>query len=239
MSEGSRATPRDAAGVLEAAPSVARGRGARFSGYGVLGMGFASGHVLALRRITGSSLGPGFATVWHRDPAGRWRFHTDADPDTTCARYFGVAGELVREDAIAIEWQGSHLFSVRVPGPKLAWVVHLAPAPAARTLRTLARGLPGPLRHHAAVRRVMDAATARLLRVDELTMEGRTPSGHGFRLDTDAFWLVDGSTARCGGEHLGPAVSLRAPVRLGDFRVPQWGLFTVGGVHFEGDERPA
>jgi hypothetical protein len=49
----------------------------RFFGYGVIGLTFLSGHVLALRRFPASSIGPGYRSVWHRDPRGRWTFHQD------------------------------------------------------------------------------------------------------------------------------------------------------------------
>ena len=37
----------------------------RFAGYGVMGLPFASGHVLAMRRFPASSIGPGYSSVWH------------------------------------------------------------------------------------------------------------------------------------------------------------------------------
>jgi hypothetical protein len=50
------------------------GAGERFTGYGVMGLPFASGQVLAMRRFPASSIGPAHTSVWHRDPAGRWDF---------------------------------------------------------------------------------------------------------------------------------------------------------------------
>ena len=40
-------------------------------GWGVFGLPFDSGHVLALRVFPQSSFGP-YRTLWHRDPEGRW-----------------------------------------------------------------------------------------------------------------------------------------------------------------------
>ena len=40
-------------------------------GWGVFGLPFDSGHVLALRIFPENDFGP-YRTVWHRDPAGRW-----------------------------------------------------------------------------------------------------------------------------------------------------------------------
>lgn len=226
-------TPRDAATLVEGAPRLPPGDGDRFVGYGVLGVAFASGHVLAMRRMAASSIGPAFTSVWHRDGAGRWSFYVDAEPDQTCARYFGVSAEAVRDDGIRVAWHGPTSFSVRVPAPGIAWAVHLAPSLGARALGALRRRLPAPLRRRPAVQRTMAAATGRLLGLRDLAVAGVAPNGDRFRLDAHRFWSVDASTARCRGEHLGPPVVLREAVRLGDFRVPAWGVFTVGDAFFE------
>jgi hypothetical protein len=228
-------TPRDAAARVEDAPVLPAGAGERFTGYGVLGVAFASGHVLALRRMAASSVGPAFTSVWHREPGGAWTFFVDADPDVTCGRYFGSAGRVIRDDGIAVTWHGTTSFSVRVPRAGLAWAVHLATPPGIRALVALRRWLPQAIRRRPAARRTLAAAARRLLRTDHLTLAGEAPSGHGFRLDARDFWLVDASTARRHGEHLGPPVALRAPVRLGDFTIPAWGVFTIGEAFFSAD----
>ena len=46
-------------------------------GWGVFGLPFDSGHVLALRVFPQGSFAP-YRTVWHRDPAGRWSIFADA-----------------------------------------------------------------------------------------------------------------------------------------------------------------
>jgi hypothetical protein len=189
-----------------------------------------------LRRIPASSVGPAFTTVWHRNEVGRWTFYVDGQPELTCARYFGPAGQVRREDVIALSWHGATSFTVRVPGPGIAWAVHLAPTLGARALGALRRQLPESIRRRAGVQRTMAAAASRLLRLDSLTVSGRAPSGHGFRLDTHEFWVVDATTARCGGQHLGPPITLRNQVRLGDFSIPAWGVFTTGDAFFEPDD---
>jgi hypothetical protein len=67
------------------------GAGERFTGYGVMGLPFASGHVLAMRRFPASSIGPAYTSVWHRDPAGRWDFWQNQPGDQACSRYLGSA----------------------------------------------------------------------------------------------------------------------------------------------------
>ena len=55
-------------GGAVARPHVHPGQEERFSGYGVMGLPFRSGHVLALRRFPVTSVGPGYTSVWWRDP---------------------------------------------------------------------------------------------------------------------------------------------------------------------------
>jgi hypothetical protein len=230
---GAPRTPQDVVAALEAAPRVPAGQWERFSGYGVLGIAFASGNILAMRRMPASSVGPAFTTVWHRSVTGLWTFHVDGEPDLSCGRYFGAAGRVVREDDLVLRWYGPSSFAVRVPSVGLAWVVHLAPTRGARALAAFRRGLPASIRRRQPVQRTMAAATNRLLGVSRVTPVGFTPSGHRFRLDSHDVWTVAASTARRHGQHLGPPVSLRNEVRLGDFAIPGWGLFTVGDAYFE------
>jgi len=56
---------------VEESVSLPAGQGDRFAGYAVIGLPFQSGHVLAMRRFTASSIGSGYPSVWHRSPEGK------------------------------------------------------------------------------------------------------------------------------------------------------------------------
>lgn len=45
-------------------------------GWGVFGLPFGSGHVLALRVFPENDFSP-YRAVWHRDPGGRWPIYVD------------------------------------------------------------------------------------------------------------------------------------------------------------------
>jgi hypothetical protein len=83
--------PADIAADIERRSELPPGSEERFFGYGVMGLPFRSGHVLALRRFPASSIGPGYRSVWHRDPHGRWTFYQDQPGELACTRYFGSA----------------------------------------------------------------------------------------------------------------------------------------------------
>jgi hypothetical protein len=53
-------------------------------GWGVFGLPFDSGHVLALRVFPDNDFAPD-RTLWHRDPAGRWSIHVDGPRIETAA----------------------------------------------------------------------------------------------------------------------------------------------------------
>jgi hypothetical protein len=233
MSTPADATPRTAAALIESGPRLPAGTGERFTGYGVLGIAFTSGHVLALRRMAASSVGPAFTSVWHRPPGGAWTFFADTDPDQACGRYFGVVGRVGRDDGIRLTWRGPTSLSVVVPTAGLAWAIHLAAAPGTRVMTTLRRRLPASVRRRPAVQTGMAMAGARMLGLRELTATGTTPSGHWFRLDAHRFWRVDASSARLRGDHLGSPTPMRGPTDLGDFRIPARGVFTMGDAFFE------
>ena len=88
----------------------------RFTGYGVMGVPFRSGHVLCLRSFPVTSIGRGYASVWHRDPGGCWTFIQDVPPQNVCSRYFGSAVDRSLVQDIRIEWSSPWSFSVDTRG---------------------------------------------------------------------------------------------------------------------------
>ena len=65
--------PRNMAEATVSHPSLPPGREERFSGYGVMGLPFRSGHVLGLRRFTASSIGSGYSSVCNPPVIDVWR----------------------------------------------------------------------------------------------------------------------------------------------------------------------
>ena len=81
------------------------GEDERFTGYGVLGQPFSSGYLLALRRFSATSVGPGYTAVWMRRPSGAWIMYTDVPADVSCPRYFGSALEATSVHRIDVGFQ--------------------------------------------------------------------------------------------------------------------------------------
>jgi len=218
--------PREIANQIEANPALPDGQGDRFAGYGVMSVPFRSGHILALRRFPASSIGPGYSSVWHRDPQGRWTIYTSVEPNSGCSRYFGR--EVWRDVVcpIEIEWTGATEFSVKA-GEELRWDVALAESASTRAMNAMARVVPESWWHSRLVLRLMASMARVAFDTGKLNLTGRTPNGQEFTANPLRLWLVGSSRAVLNGTALGPAGALEQQARLADFFVPQRGLFAV------------
>ncbi|WP_330231034.1 hypothetical protein OHA40_00190 [Nocardia sp. NBC_00508] len=223
-------SPRSIAEIDKALPSGEGQEG--FSGYGVMGMPFASGHYLALRHFPASSVGEGYDAVWHRDPAGEWVIYSSVSPEVSCARYFGSALEDARTERISVTWTGPFAFTVEVQG-RLVWDVELGRSAATVAMTGLGRKLPTALWRRPAVLSLMSRVAGPVLGVGRVRLIGTSPNGQWFRANPRRLWIVENSGARIGGIDIGPPGPLAEQARLGDFWLPQRGMFVVGESYFE------
>jgi hypothetical protein len=230
------AQPRDLAELTEIDPTVPEGTGERFCGYGVMGLPFQSGHLLALRRFPASSLGYGYSSVWHRDPAGRWTFWSDLAPQASCARFFAPAEARVEVASIRVRWAGPRSFRVIIGGGVLDWLVVLRATPATLLLNTVAACLPWRAWRQPALLRAMGAVAGPLLGAGAVNLAGHTPNGHRFTAVPLQGWMVGASHAVVRGTDAGEPGPHPVQARLGDFAFPQRGLFVIGGGYFESAE---
>lgn len=227
------AEPRALAELAEIDPQLPQGRGERFSGYGVMGQPFASGHILALRRFPISSLGYGYTAVWHRSPAGEWTFWSDVEPRASCARFFGNAIDRVVVAPIAVRWTSPHSLTVSVGNHDLDWTMTLSSAPATVVLNVGGSLLPDGLWRHPRVLDVVSSVAGRALGAGRITMHGSAPNGQRFVVNPTQVWLVDRVRAVLHGVPFGEPGPVRPQAVLGDFAVPQRGLFSLGRAFFE------
>jgi hypothetical protein len=226
--------PRLLAERTEASPSLPTGTEERFSGYGVMGLPFRSGHVLGLRRFAASSIGPGYTSVWHRAPSGDWTFFQDVPAEQACARYFGPQLRRSLNRPIEVRWTGPDAFSVEVDdGRALEWNVALSEPPAIRAMNAMASLMPDALWHNELALRTMGAMARRLLGTGQMALAGRAPSGQRFVANPIMAWTISSSRARIEGVDVGEPGPLAEQEHLGDFWIPQRGLFVIGRAFFE------
>jgi hypothetical protein len=225
-------TPRDAARLTECTPAVLTRPGDWFSGYSVLGVSFASGHVLALRRFAASSIGPGYGSVWHRTATGVWTFYASVRPDQACARYFGAAVDANVIVSVEVEWVTPHELCVSI-AHTLDWRVTLRSSFATRFVGTLAGVWPDRGRRSSAVRRGLEWMAEMALGTGTVRLTGLTPNRNPYEVIPSYVCLVASSRAVWRGHDLGPYSLLTSPVSLGDVRIPRRGVFVVGEQWFD------
>ena len=228
------AEPKELVDRLEQGAELPSGNEERFTGYGVMGVPFTSGDLLAMRRFPASSLGQSYTSVWHGDPQGRWTFYSDVPPQLACPRYFGsaVSEAVVRE--IEITWTSPRNFTISIEeDPGLYWHLSLAETPATRLINAVGGVLPDALWRKEAVLKLMGKAASLMLRAGRLGLTGQVPNHQRFSVNPRLIWVIQSSTARMGDQDWGSVGPLPVQARLGDFWIPQRGIFAIGRAFFE------
>ena len=224
-------TPRQAVTTLEVTPRLAPGVDERFTGYGAMGVPYSGGHYLALRDMLASSLGPPYRTIWHRDAMGRWTIFTTVDPYVSCPRYFGSVTTVEQVPKIEVTWTDDWAVDITM-GTRLSWRLMLKATPATRAMTSMGGATPHWAWNSSAVLDSMSPMAGGFLRSGRIRLRGRTPNGQGFKVAPLRVWRVVGSEAVLDGADLGDLGPLGEQARLGDFWLPQRGLFFAGQARF-------
>lgn len=223
-------TAAQCAQVAEDRPVLPPGDCERVSGYGVMGLPFASGHVLGLRRWTASSVGDRFTSIWHRDPSGRWTFYESIPSEVACTRYFGTDVERVKQGPIGLQWEASNRLRVRTADGAVDWEIATGATPATRMITVMGSMVPLPAWRSRPVLRAMGAMAGRVLGVGKVQLTGTTSNRQHFDANPLRIWYVTESHAVVEGEDLGPIGPLHEQAHLADFYLPQRGVLAVGRV---------
>lgn len=194
-----------------------------------MGQPFASGHVLGLRRWTASSVGDQFTSIWHRDPGGVWRFYESARPQFACSRWFGNGAQESAVVDIGVTWAAPAVLQVTSPG-LLDWTLTLGSSPMTRAMNTVGRLLPHRAWRSPAMLGAMGAVASSTLGVGKVSMTGLTANGLPFQANPRRIWRVVDARAQINGHEAGPPAPLREQAHLGDFWIPQRGIFAMGRV---------
>jgi len=228
--------PRTAAAAVAQTPILPTGPDESVTGFGVMGLPFASGHYLAFRDFPAASFRPraaGYRSVWHRDPAGVWTFYATSPAEHSCARYFSV---VTPNDAVVcpidVTWHGDFELCIEIP-EILSWTVELHHTAATRAFTRVGARLPDALWTNPAVLGVLGPLAGAVLGAGRVRLAGTMPNGQRFRIAPKQLWAVASARATFEGRDLGAVVPLPEQARLGDFWAPQRGLAVVGQGRFE------
>lgn len=223
-------TPAQYAQGCEDHPVLPNGDCERVSGYGVMGLPFASGHILGLRRWTVSSVGDRFTSIWHRDPSGRWTFYESVPCPVACSRYFGNDVERFVEGPIELDWEAPARLRVRTADGAVDWTVEMAATARTRLISTAGSVLPMAAWRSGPVLGAMGVMAGRMLGVGKVQLTGTTSNDQHFDANPLRIWYVTNSHAVVEGEDLGPIGALKEQAHMADFYFPQRGIFAVGRV---------
>ncbi|MEU1513282.1 hypothetical protein ABZ490_14165 [Streptomyces sp. NPDC005811] len=196
-------------------------------GWGVFGLPFSSGHVLALRVFPESSFGA-YRTVWHRTPHGRWSIHVDGPRlETSCPRYYGPACEHIGFARIHLTWTGPASLRVTTDAPSLDWTLTARSTPVLTAMNAVSSALPlASWRPRVLVRsRELMAGALGLGRVE---MAGVMPSGHTGTLLPERMYYIADARAVLDGTDLGHPVRLDRNPRIGEVPLPARGILAIG-----------
>lgn len=222
--------PAELARQAEQSPRLPPAACERVSGYGVMGLPFRSGHVLGLRRWTASSVGESFTSIWHRDPGGRWTFYESAPSRVACTRYFGASVERVVVGPVALDWRSERCLHVSTVDGAVDWTIELGSTPITRLMSLLGSALPLPAWRSRLLLSAMGRAASWSLGAGTLKLTGMTSNRQPFDANPLRIWYVTDSHAVVEGEALGAIGPLVEQAHLGDFYIPQRGIFAIGRV---------
>jgi len=229
-----RLTPREAATSLDIGRNLPVGDDERVVGYGVIGLPFASGHYLALRDFVASSFGPAYRAVWHRDPAGAWSIYSTSEAGQSCPRYLSSA--LSRPTIVTpidVTWLDDHRLRVYVDDA-IDWTIEARPSRATRLMTAMSGRMPDAAWTNRTVLDAMGRMAGPMLSAGRMRLRGGLPNGQTFSAAPQRIWAVTDSSAIIEGEEAGPIGPLPEQDRLGDFWLPQRGIFFADGFgHFE------
>lgn len=205
-------------------------------GWGVFGLPFDSGHVLALRVFPQSSFGA-YRTLWHRDPQGRWSIYADAPcVEHACPRYYGPACEYVGAARIDLEWISPRTLHVTMDEPSLDWTVTTARSPVMGVLNPVSAAMPlASWRPRPLVRARERLAQA--LGMGRLQMSGVMPSGHSGILMPQRMYFVNRSSANLDGAKLGRPTRLAENPTIGGVALPARGVLAIGQAMWPIEDR--
>jgi hypothetical protein len=197
-------------------------------GWGVFGLPFDSGHVLALRVFPENDFAP-YSTVWHRTPNGSWSIFADAPRlDVACPRYYGPACRVTSLTHIELKWLGPMSLQITMRSPRFDWKVEATETPLLRILNRISPSLPLWTWKADVLVHAREFMAKSLLDMGSIRMRGMMPSGHIGTLMPERMYFIESSTATLDDVSLGRPTHLNEPPVIGNVTLPCRGVLAVG-----------
>jgi hypothetical protein len=100
-------------------------------------------------------------------------------------------------------------------------------------MNAVSRAIPDRLWRKPAALKLMGRAAGLVLRAGRVSLVGKVPNGQQYIANPRLIWIVAGSEATLNGQDLGPVAPLPVHERLGDFWIPQRGIFASASAFLE------
>jgi len=227
------ASARDSVLAAEKQARLLPGVNERFSGWGVMGLPFLSGDVLAVRRFPASSIGTGYTSVWHRNPEREWTFYADIPPESACPRFFGNAVATAVLCLVSAEWTGENELHVEVPEAGLSCDIAVGATFASRAMNLVSAGFPEWAWRSPRMLGLTAKMAGPILGAGKLSMAGVAPNRQTFIANPRRIWIVKSAALVADGRRVDQPGPVTPQAQLGDFRIPQRGLLAIGNTAFD------
>lgn len=133
---------------------------------------------------------------------------------------------------MSIDWTSERSFHVSAGEGEVTWDVELGSSPVPRLMNALAALVPPRAWRSQVLLAAMGRIAGSALRAGRVRLYGRVPNTQSFMTNPLKMWLITQSQARVRGVDLGPVGAVAEQVRLGDFWLPQRGLFVLAHAYF-------
>jgi hypothetical protein len=130
---------------------------------------------------------------------------------------------------IDVTWDGLTQLHVIAEG-RVDWRLTLAASPMTRVMNAMGSAMPMAAWRSSPMLKTMGVMASATLGVGKVSMTGMTANGLPFDANPLRIWRVVDTTATINGTDLGPPAPLTEQARLGDFWIPQRGIFAMGRV---------
>ena len=198
-----------------------------FKGWGVFGLPFDSGHVLALRVVPESDFGA-YRTLWHRDPAGSWSIYVDGPRlDTACPRYYSKALTHTGFAGIELKWTAPDTLHVTMDRPHVEWSMTARTTPTLEMLNLVSARLPLSTWRYPALVHTREAI-ASWLGMGRLEFSAVMPNGQRGTVMPQQIYFIDRSSASIDGADLGRPIHVRDNPMIGSVPLPARGVLATG-----------
>ena len=177
--------------------------------------------------MVATSVGPAYKAIWHRSPAGDWTIFSTIAPEVSCGRYFSSTAATVTVPSIEVRSFDDVNLHVTM-GDEFEWRIELAASPATRMMTAMGAAMPEVAWNNGPILTSMGPMAAAMLRSGRVRLRGATPNGPAFKVAPLQIWRVADSQASLQGESFGAPAPLPEQAHLGDFWLPQRGIFVVG-----------